>query len=159
MKLQYLSNQYLADLTHGEIGELMKNNLLNSIKHFCIKLLTYFSPQMFPATSRRSCSSESCDNAASGSTSWILWPTSRARRSRGPRSTRLWTTSPPGGVSSRRPCTRRSFEWSADCSDVLLTYQDLFRSHATCSGRYHPATTLTLILRRMTPPWRPPGHT
>ena len=42
---------------------------------------------------------------------------------------------------------------------VLLTYQELFRSHATCSARYHPATTLTLIPRRMTPPWRPPGHT
>ena len=40
-----------------------------------------------------------------------------------------------------------------------ITYQILFRSHATCSGRYHPATTLTLILRRMTLPWRPPGRT
>ena len=35
----------------------------------------------------------------------------------------------------------------------------LFRSHATYSARYHPATTQTLILRRMTPPWRPPGRT
>ena len=137
----------------------MKKNLLNSIQHFCRKLLIYFSSQMFPATSRRSCSSESCDNAASGSTSWILWPTLRGRRSSEPRSTRLWTTSPRGGVSSRRQCTRRSFEWSADCLGVLLTYHDLYRSHATCSGRYHPATTLTLILRRMTLPWRPPGRT
>ena len=157
--MQYLFNQYLADLTHGEMGELI-NKICQILLHPTSKFLIPFSSQMFPATSRRSCSSESCGNAASGSTSWILWPTSRARRSSGPRSTRLWTTSPPAGASSRRPCTRRSSEWSAlETYLCLLTHHGLFRSHATYSARYHPATTQTLILRRMTPPWRPPGRT
>lgn len=76
-------------------------------------LLWLVSFQMLPLQNSRNCSPRNSSNAASSLTSWTRSQTWRARRSRGPRSTNLWTMSlPTEGCWWRLP-TRRSPTWWA----------------------------------------------
>ena len=90
---------------------------------------------MFRALSRRSCSSGSYDNAVLGSTSWTLWPISRARRSREPPWTRWSTTSLPAGGSWQRLFIPKLSGWWGDHYPVMLAIipQYLFYLQIACN--------------------------